>query len=489
MPKTRPGFCLGTACEPPGSRPFHVNRFEVQWLGYRECEMATIKSFKGWFYNPERFNDWATLTAPPYDVISPAEQDVLYNNSPYNVIRLILGRKKMGDSDWDNRYTRTADVLKRWVSSDVLVRADSPGMILTSLSYDPGDGSGRKTRWGLIALVRIEDDDSPVILPHERTFSAHRDDRLKLMKATGAQFSQIFSLYEDPGNEVLGRFRRVKETPPDVSFRNADGTDHRMWIVRDHDVLQGAEEAMAPMNLLIADGHHRYETSRNYRNTMRARYGMRPTSRSFEYTMMYLSNMADPGLTVLPSHRLIHEPGWKDPGSLPGGLEKWFDILPLPRSLKETMGNAQELRTLLEQEGEKGMAFAFYRHGSEEGHLLRLKPDALGHMGDDLHESLKKLDVLILSRLVFQKSLGYSLDELDDEKRFLYESNMEKALSMVSEGSVSMAFIINPTRIEHVREVAANRLVMPRKSTYFYPKVITGLVFNLMNPNERIQPE
>jgi uncharacterized protein (DUF1015 family) len=450
--------------------------------------MAIIKPFKGWFYNPDRFSDWVSLTAPPYDVIAPEEQAALYDASPYNVIRLILGKKKMGDSDWDNRYTRTADILKRWVDSDVIVRSDSPSMLLTSLSYDPGDGSGKKTRWGLIALVRIEDEDSPVILPHERTFSSHRDDRLRLMRATGAQFSQIFSLYEDPENQVLDEFQGVTKTPPDVSFSHWDGTDHQMWIVRDQNILKKAEKGMKDKGLLIADGHHRYETSRNYRNAMRARFGMHPTNRTFEYTMMYMSNMADPGLTVLPSHRLIRDPEGQKPGPLPKMVENWFEVSPLPWSLKEAMDHTQELRTHIERAGRETMAFAFYRQGSEDGLLLRLKRGADKDMGDDLHKSLRKLDVLVLSRLVFQKSLGYSLEELDDEKRFSYESHMKKALSMVSEGAAGMAFLINPTRIEHVREVAAERLIMPRKSTYFFPKVLTGLVFSLMDPREHIQP-
>ena len=212
-----------------------------------------------------------------------------------------------------------------------------------------------------------------------------------------------------------------------------------------------------------------------------------PTNRSFEYTMMYLSNIADPGLTILPSHRLIRVPEGEKAGPLPDIIKDWFEISRLPWSLQEAMGHTQELRAHIEKAGQQTVAFAFYRHGSEEGHLLRLKPDAEKDMGDDLHESLQKLDVLVLSRLVFQKSLGYSLEDLDNETRFRYESNMKKALSMIAEGATSMVFLINPTKIEHVREVVSNRLIMPRKSTYFYPKVLTGLVFNRMDPNEHIQ--
>jgi hypothetical protein len=220
---------------------------------------------------------------------------------------------------------------------------------------------------------------------------------------------------------------------------------------------------------------------------MRARFGMRPSDRSFEFTAMYLSNMADPGLTVLPSHRLVRGPEEGPAPSLPEGVKQWFDVTPLPWALHEARTRTQDLRQLLAEAGRDTVVFAYYGHESEKGSLLRLRPGMAREMGEDLHPSLRKLDVLVLSRFVFQKSLGFRREELDNEKQFHYESDMEKALSMVAEGETDMAFLLNPTRIEHVREVAANRLIMPRKSTYFYPKVLTGLVFTRMDPHEHIQ--
>lgn len=450
--------------------------------------MADIVPFRGWMYNLNRIGEPASrLVAPPYDVISQEEQAALYDASSYNVIRLILGKKKTGDSDWDNRYTRAADTLKRWCGTDVLFRSPTPSMVVTSQSFDPGDGTGPKTRWGLIAGVRIEDEDSPVILPHERTFSAHKDDRLRLMRSTAAQFSQVFALYEDPDGAVFEGFREALDSPPELEFEAQDGTGHQMWVIRDRSVLAGAAAAMEGKTLLIADGHHRYETARNYRNLMRARYGMRPSDRSFEFVMMYLSNMADPGLSVLPAHRLIRLLGDEPETMFPQGAERWFDLSPLPWHLSDAPSRAAQLRAHLETAGKETAAMAFYRHGCEEGTLLRLRPGAERDMGDELHSALRKLDVLILSRLVFQRSLGYSLEALDDERRFFYESDMEKALSSVSRGEMQMGFFLNPTKIHQVREVASNRLVMPRKSTYFYPKVISGLVFNRMDPHEHIR--
>ena len=181
--------------------------------------MALLAPFRGMRYNVERLGDISMLVTPPYDVISGEEQEDYYQVHPYNVIRLILGKKMTGDSDWDNRYTRTADFFRRWEAEDVLVRDDCPSMYVTSLTYDPGDGRGQRTRWGLIGVVGIEEEDSGVILPHERTFSAHKADRLKLMRTCHAQFSQIFSLYEDSGGRMRDALMGISRERPCFSFQ------------------------------------------------------------------------------------------------------------------------------------------------------------------------------------------------------------------------------------------------------------------------------
>jgi uncharacterized protein (DUF1015 family) len=449
--------------------------------------MAIIAPFKGLTYNFERLDDISTLMAPPYDVISEEEQEEYYQTAPYNVIRLILGKKKTGDSDWDNRYTRSADFYKRWESEEILIRTDSPSMYATSLAYDPGEGSGERVRWGLIALVRIEDEDSGVILPHERTFSAHRDDRLKLMRACSAQLSQVFGLYEDPENSVFGALKKALQAPPQISFQFNDGTSHQLWVIQDRSISRKVADAMYNKSIIIADGHHRYETSRNFRNMMRARYGWRPANRAYEYVMMYLTNMNDVGLTILPSHRLIKR---CEPFQLESFLERlnqWFEITALPFSNSGQSLQCLKLRNMLEEKGHTTSAIGFHHHGDNKCYLFSLKPGVRDEMGEDLHSSLKKLDVLVLSRFILQKTLGFSKEDLDNEEIFHYHSDMTKALSLVDSGNYQMAFLLNSTKIEHVKEVTGNALIMPRKSTYFYPKVLTGLVFNKIDPYETIQ--
>ncbi len=449
--------------------------------------MAIVAPFRGLTYNFHQRQDFFRLVAPPYDVISEEEQDQYYQADPHNVIRLILGKKRTGDSDWDNVYTRAADYFQRWQSDGSLIRSKEPCLYVTAMTYDPGNGEPARVRWGIIALVRIEDQASGVILPHERTFSAHKDDRLRLFRACNAQFSQIFGLYEDPDNALLDGCREELTGSPQVDFNLEDGTRHRLWIVNRRNLFRKVCQAMADKAIFIADGHHRYETSRNYRDMMRARYGQRPANRSHEFVMMYLSSMNDKGLTILPSHRLLKKVPGFEVGSFLEKVRQWFDVEVFPLATRSMSQASTELKQQLEKAGKHRAAFGWYMHESDRWCLLSLKPGMRPEMGDDLHPSLKALDVLVLSRFMFQKSLGFSKEDLDDEEIFQYQSNMSAAVSEVTSGKYQMVFLLNPTKIDHVKEVAGNSLVMPRKSTYFYPKVLTGLVFNKIDPYEIIQ--
>jgi uncharacterized protein (DUF1015 family) len=449
--------------------------------------MAIIAPFRGLTYNLRRSQDFSRLVAPPYDVISEEEQDAHYEADPHNVIRLILGRKKIGDSDWDNRYTRAADFLKRWESGGILIRAKDPCLYVTSITYEPGNGEPLRTRWGLVALVRIEDPDSGVILPHERTFSAHKDDRLKLMRTCMTQFSQIFALYEDPSDIVMRACKSVMDVSPEIEFRLKDGTKHQMWVLEQPALFKEVANAFLDKPIYIADGHHRYESSVNFRNIMRTRYGRRPANRPYEYVMTYLSNISHEGLTILPSHRLIKKvPGFQLDTFL-ARIRRWFDIRRHVFSGSDLSRQCATLKQDLKEAGSRNTAIASFQHEGGHCHLLLLRPEARAEMGSDLHPSLQKLDVLALSRFVLQKGLGFSRHDLDDEETFHYQSSMETAISQVQSGQYQMAFLLNHTKIEHVKEIAGNALVMPRKSTYFYPKVLSGLVFNKIVPHEIVQ--
>lgn len=449
--------------------------------------MAVIAPFKGITYNFKKMGNVSNLITPPYDVISPEEQEAYYRKHRNNVIRLILGKKKKGDSDWDNRYTRAADFMRRWESEDILTRSTYSSIYLLAHTYHPGEGREPRVRWGFIALVLIEDKGSVTILPHERTFSAHKDDRLKLMRSCNAQLSQVFGLFDDRDNIILKRLKRVHGSQPMVSCSLEDGTDLTMWSIEDRRTFKIVADVMRDKPIFIADGHHRYETARNYRNIMRARYGRGHGNRSYEYIMMYLSDMNDEGLTILPSHRLIKKCEGFHPESFFTRVNRWFEVRELPFRGSGIPDQARDIRHILAEEGNRSPVIGFYFHKGKKMYLLSLRSGALDEMGQELHPALKSLDVLLLSRLILQKSLGFTGKDLDNEEIFHYNSNMSESVSLVHSGEYEMTFLLNPTRMEQVREVAKNSLIMPRKSTYFYPKVFTGLVFNKIDPHEIIQ--
>jgi uncharacterized protein (DUF1015 family) len=449
--------------------------------------MAVVAPFKGMTYNLNKITHFERVVTPPYDVISEREQDEYYEIDPYNVIRLILGKRKIGDSDWDNRYTRAADLFNRWESGGILTRSQLPCIYLVSTEYELPDHSERRTRWGFIALVKIEEHDSSVIRPHERTFTVHREDRLKLMRACSAQFSPVFGLYDDRPNAVLSTLEEIKGSPPKISFREKNGYCYRMWEVNKAPIISAIVREMSAKPIIIADGHHRYESARNFRNLMRSRYGVHELERPYDYVMMYLTNMADKGLAILPYHRLFKSYPDFRAEQLPSAARKWFDVRSFPFSENDQKEATKGFLSQLRAFGGDTTAIGFYYNGSRDFYLLCLKPGAREELGDDLHPALKKLDVLALSRLVFQRIMGIRREDLDDERIIQYESDTGLTLSSVLSGKAQMAFLVNPTKIEQIIEVTGNALLMPRKSTFFHPKILTGLVFNKIDPHDIIQ--
>ena len=448
--------------------------------------MATVAPFRGLTYNYNKISDLENIITPPYDIISEKEQEEYYNSHPNNIIRLELGKKKDGDSDFENRYTRAADYLKKWESEEILTRAKDDLIYLTSHSYDPGDGDGTRVRWGFISLVKIEEEGSGVILPHEKTFSAHKDDRLKLLKACSTQLSQVFGLYDDTGNGILDELRKSADTAPEMSFTFKDGTDHKMWCINDSEVIKRITSSMRDKSIFIADGHHRYETSRNFRNFMRETHGT-GTNRPYEYVMMYLTDMGEKGLTILPSHRLIKLSESFEPAGFLEKSQQWFEIEKIELSGTDANECAIDLKSALAAKGAENPAFIFHCNKDSGYYLMSLKTGVMDESEKDLHPSLRKLDVIVLSRLILQKALGFTKADLDKDSIFQYNSNIASSISMVDSGECEMAFLLNPTKIEQVQEIARGSLIMPRKSTYFYPKVLTGMVLNRIDPDDSVQ--
>lgn len=438
--------------------------------------MATVKPFKGIRYNPEKIADSAQVTTPPYDVISPEEQAAFYARHPNNVIRLILGRAKAGDTALDNPHTRSAAYYRQWMSQGILIQEDQAALYLKSITYV--HEAKTITRYGLIARVGLEPFEKRIILPHEKTFSKVRSERLELMKATHCNYCPIFSLYPDDGGIVGALEQAVDPSAPIIDFVDDQGQRHQLWRIRNPAIHRQVTEAMQDKQLFIADGHHRYETALNFRNHLKETDPSFTDRHPANDVLMYLCSMNDPGLIILPAHRLLKSVSMEDLRQAMEQSRTYFEVAEYAFTPGDRPHVEHTFLSALD-DGRDRQCIGVYAHKSPVFYLLTLKAGMMDRLfKDELDASLRLLDVTVLTRLLFMKILGFDPMRLDNEQLIGYASTADKALRFIDSGAYDAAFILNPTRIEQVREVAWKGLIMPRKSTYFYPKVQSGLVMN-----------
>lgn len=403
--------------------------------------MVMIAPFRGVRYNPKRIGVLDSVFAPPYDVISPQEQDELYEKSPYNVIRIILSK-----IEGDEKYTQAAETFRGWIQDGILIQDNEPCIYPYYQEFE--ENGKRITRKGFISAVRLEDFSSKRILPHERTFSGPKLDRLKLTSACNANLSPIFTIYSDPEGELE---RAIEEnlSRPVVDAVGGDGARNRLWRVSDIDLISKIKDAMLELRLLIADGHHRYETALEYRNIQRKRFGMGSGNEPYEYVMMYLSRAEGEGLVIKPTHRVV-----KSLGSI--GIEEFMERLKGRFNIERVSSN--EISTL----------------GHEEFALLIKDSIFKIFLKGPFPVSYKNLAVILLHSLVF----GEIIDE--EEAGIFYTKSLEEVFSLVKSGEYKIGFILPPLRAVDVFEVVLAGEKMPHKTTYFYPKLLSGLVFRLL---------
>ena len=440
--------------------------------------MATVMPLRGILYNPEKITDSADVTAPPYDVISPDEQAAFYERHPNNVIRLILGRTKATDTARDNPHSRSAAYYRQWVSEGILKQDEQAALYLKSITYVHEEKT--ITRYGLVALVGLEPFEKRVILPHEKTFSKVRSERLELMKATQCNYCPIFSLYPDDGVILSILEQAVDKSAPGVAFMDDQGHQHQLWRVLDPVIHRQVADALQDKRLFIADGHHRYETALNFRKHLKETDPSFSDRHPANYVLMYLCSMSDPGLIILPAHRLLKAVSVGDLRQAMENARTYFEVAEYPFTPIDRQRVERDFLTAL-NDGENRQCIGIFAHRSSVFYLLTLKPGVMDQLFEnELDASLRLLDVTVLTRLVFMKILGFDQTRLDDEQLIGYASTADKALQSIDSGAYDVAFILNPTRIEQVQEVAQKGLIMPRKSTYFYPKVKSGLVMNTL---------
>jgi uncharacterized protein (DUF1015 family) len=422
--------------------------------------------------------------APPYDVISPTLQEDLYQRSPFNVVRLILGRTGATDSDQDNRYTRAAADFAAWQGEGVLARDQVPSLYLYDQEYILENGEN-VIRKGFIALTRLEDFSSGVVKPHEKTLAGPKTDRLHLTKACGANFSPIFSLYSDCCCVLEALTRKLREAPPTLAVKDDDQVQHRLWQVTDPSIITKAQELLESKPLFIADGHHRYETALNYRNYMRERYPNYTGKELFNFVLMYFANMEDQGMQIFPTHRLLFNLTDFHLESLLEALDEYFLVEPVPIDPTDPAARA-EARNLLRRKGEGGHALGLFA-GGQTLYLLTLRDEKVmdRYFPPKAPKALKTLDVSILHRLILEGLLGMTAEAQEQQSHLKYVKGFDDPFELVLCGEYPLAFLMNPTRMSEVRDVANAGEKMPQKSTYFYPKLLTGLVINPIVEGEK----
>ncbi len=422
--------------------------------------MAVIKAFCSVRYNERLLTYAGNLMAPPYDVISPDDQEFYYDQNPFNVIRLILGKEFPEDTDRNNRYTRARDFLDNWVRDGVLVQDDSPSIYGYSQVYrDSADETRRRD--GFVALLLLEEWGKGDVFPHEHTYSGPKVDRLNLVRATGYQLSCIFSLYSDPKRETARMVDTIVASPEVTRYADRGGVEHILTRCTDENVHKTLTKAIRDKKVFVADGHHRYETMLAFRDELEKR-GV--SGNAHHYVAMYFTSLEGEAITILPCHRVVEaDPPLDEKAFLPL-LSEAFTV--------ETFENGQEgARRFIEALERKGKgSFGFYP-GRDRYFLLS---DAdhqkiARFFPPDMRDEIRRLDVSVLHHVLIQgilsignPKISYSQDALDALNR--------------ADGGKTVAFIVNATKIEEVKAASLIGERMPQKSTYFYPKPASGLV-------------
>ncbi len=452
--------------------------------------MAVIAPFKGILYDQGKTGGLGRVVAPPYDVVSPEEQAAYHQSHPNNVLHIDLGPRLPEDQSAHDWHHRAALTYNRWLAEGILVRDLKPAYYYVETDFTDPQSGQRLTRHGFIGLLRLEEfGASSAVKPHERTFSAHKAERLHLMKHVQANLSQIFTVFPDENlksREILQAGLRSK---PLFDFTDAQGSGHRLWTIHDNGVHRAICDFMKNKTIYIADGHHRYETALNYRR-YKAESGVKigPDS-PLNYIMVYFCPVSDPGLSILPAHRLLLSGGPDNLEDFEASLARFFQIQKFSYNVVEERMARQAFIRRLHETGRRHSSIGLFSRLANTYYLLEKKNGAglKGALGA-WPEPLQKLDTVVLTSLVLQEVLGMTDEDLDDADRLAYTSRVNEAINRVRNGGAELAAILNSTPMEQVQAVAEEGLVMPRKSTYFYPKVTTGLVFNPVNPYEAIDP-
>jgi uncharacterized protein (DUF1015 family) len=394
--------------------------------------MAEIQPFNTVRYSDQYQPILDQLLTPPYDVISPAEQDAFYQVNPLNIIRLVLGKHCPDDTAENNRYTRAASTMKQWLKDGVLVSSSLPGLTIYQMEFEE-PGGGRRTIDGMVAAVKVDDYGKGKVLPHEKTYKGPKQDQLNLTRACRANLTPIHGLFDDGREAITSRYAPAMQGPPQQEIRDANGTVHRTWALEDPEAIAAIMATLKDKSIFIADGHHRYETAMAYKQEMRAAGHTDPNA-AHEYVMMYLTAMTHPGLTILPAHRMVKSLDGLDLNKTFATLEPYFEIEPLCFSATEREQAEKTLTERIRSYSQVGGKFGMVTSGDTCFHLLRLKDfekiDA--RMDPSIPSSLRGLDVTILREIIMR--LGLGMDTENGAELIEYTPLVSEAFDKVSRG-------------------------------------------------------
>jgi uncharacterized protein (DUF1015 family) len=463
--------------------------------------MAIVAPFKALRFNPLKLERLEDVVTPPYDIIDEKNQAAFQARNSYNMIYLDISKSPGKGDISDARYNSARNYFTKWQEEGVLIRDELPAVYLYYIDYTLPSGV-RLTRKGFVALVRLSEFSEGIVKPHEETFATVTADRLRLMDTCRAQFSQIFSLYSDEGDNIIETLEKGLPENPLCEVRDADGGKHSIWSITDREVLVKIQDLFRRKSVYIADGHHRYATALQYRRLSREREGELSEQSPFNHTMMYLCPMEDPGLTVLPTHRLVKLPDDVLPG-LPS-MDELSRRLGKNFTLEEIKGGSREILVAevlarMEEKMAQGRKdqtlFGLYHALEDRCFLLSLTTEAMQSKTlATRHPALRDLDVVVLTDLVVGDILGLAYERCEHENLVRYFADPDEALdvavkeSIENENSLPLLFLMNNTQVQQVKRVADEHLIMPHKSTYFYPKILTGLLLNRLDPEEAIGP-
>lgn len=443
--------------------------------------MAKIFPFFGIRYNQEKIKDLSKVVVPPYDVISKEEKEKYHEINEYNYIKLIL-EKEYPNEPANSKYIRSSQYFQSWLNQKILIKEEKPCIYIYDQIYTLNNKVKRLR--GFISLVRLEDYDKEVIFPHETTFYKPLEDRLNLMKTCQANFCSIYGIYADSHdliNEILKNYT-LKNQPIIDNLITQDGISHYLWKIDSIEIIKQIKEEMENKQIIIGDGHHRYKTSLLYRNEMKQNLENFDQKSLYNHTLMFLANMHDEGISILPTYRMIHNLENLDFQELEKNIKKYFEIEEFPFNEINEQQQQQQMFERLKICGKTNHAFGMFTQFQKKYYLLILKNNAQYEKMSDINMSKdwKRLDAAVLHVLFIDHILHMSRKDVKKlmDINISYLKDEKEAIRLVNNKTYQIALFMNPPKIKEVEIIVQNKEKMPQKSTYFYPKLISGLVAN-----------